>query len=87
MQRGPVVHPVDEFLEAVQSEQAVGLAPASAARYYSRPGIVYVPVVDAEPSVCTLSWRSDRTLAPAARALVEAVRASGLLGGARRGSD
>lgn len=70
---GPTVHTIDEFLEAVLSEQAVGLAPASAARYYARPGVSYVPVPDADPSVCTLSWRADHDLIPAARALVDLV--------------
>ena len=71
---GPTIHTIDEFLEAVLSEEAIGLAPASAARYYPRPGVSYVPVPDAEPSVCTLSWHADRDLAPAAQALVELVR-------------
>ena len=71
---GPTVHTIDEFLEAVLSEQAIGLAPASAARYYSRPGVSYVPVPDADPSVCSLSWRADRDLSPAAQALVDLVR-------------
>ncbi len=71
---GPTVHTIDEFLEAVLSEQGIGLAPASAARYYPRPGVSYVPVPDAEPSVCSLSWRADRTLSPAARALLDLVR-------------
>ena len=71
---GPIVHTIDEFLEAVLSEQGIGLAPASAARYYPRPGVAYVPVPDAEPSVCTLSWRADRSFAPAAQALLDLVR-------------
>ena len=70
---GPTVHTIDEFLEAVLSEEAIGLAPASAARYYSRPGISYVPVPDADPSMCTLSWRADRGVTPAAQALVDLV--------------
>jgi DNA-binding transcriptional LysR family regulator len=71
---GPTVHSVDEFLEAVEADNAVGLAPESARRYYSRPGVTYVEVRDAEPSICTLSWRGDRDLDPAARALVDLVR-------------
>jgi DNA-binding transcriptional LysR family regulator len=70
---GPTIHTIDEFLEAVLSEEAIGLAPASAARYYPRPGVSYVPVPDAEPSVCTLSWHADRDLTPAAQALVDLV--------------
>jgi DNA-binding transcriptional LysR family regulator len=73
---GPTVHTIDEFLEAVLSDQAIGLAPASAARYYPRPGVSYVPVPDADPSVCTLSWRADRDPTPAAQALVDLVRST-----------
>lgn len=71
---GPTVHTIDEFLEAVASEQAIGLAPASAARYYRRPGVVYIPVTDAEPSVCSLSWRTDQQLTPTAQALLDLIR-------------
>jgi LysR substrate binding domain len=70
---GPTVHTIDEFLEAVLSEEAIGLAPASAARYYPRPGISFVPVPDADPSMRTLSWRADRGVTPAAQALVDLV--------------
>jgi DNA-binding transcriptional LysR family regulator len=71
---GPVVHTTDEFLEAVISGKAIGLAPASAARYYPRPGVVYIPVVDAPPSGCSLSWRRDRPLGPPAAAFVDLLR-------------
>jgi DNA-binding transcriptional LysR family regulator len=71
---GPVVRTTDEFLEAVVSEQGIGLAPASAARYYSRPGVVYVPVTDAEPSICSVSWCRGRTLSPSASALLDLFR-------------
>ncbi len=53
---GPTVRSIDEYLEAVQAHQGIGLAPLSAARYYGRPGVVYVPVPDAEPSVVALAW-------------------------------
>jgi DNA-binding transcriptional LysR family regulator len=52
-----VVDTVDEYLEAVSSGRAVGLAPRSAARFYGRPGIRYVPVRDAEHSIVVLAWR------------------------------
>jgi DNA-binding transcriptional LysR family regulator len=71
---GPTVHTVDEFLEAVLSEQGIGLAPASAARYYPRPGVSYVAVPDADPSVCSVSWRADNDLSPAVQALLDLVR-------------
>lgn len=71
---GPTVHNIDEYLEVVLSGRAVGLAPASAARFYARPGIAYVPVPDAEPSVCALSRSTARPPGPAARALLDLVR-------------
>lgn len=78
--RGPVVRTIDEYLEAVLSGEGIGLAPASAARYYVRPGIAYVPVPDAQPSVCSLSWSTDHEPGPAARAFVDVVRAQMPLG-------
>lgn len=54
-----VVETLDEFLEAVIAGRGVGLAPASAARLYSRPGVAFVEVVDAEPSTGALAWRRE----------------------------
>jgi DNA-binding transcriptional LysR family regulator len=53
---GATIHTVGEYLEAVVARQGIGLAPESATRYYSHPGIVYVPVPDVEPSVAALAW-------------------------------
>lgn len=55
---GPVVASVDEYLEAVLDGSAIGLAPESATRYYTRPGVTYRPVPDAPPSPVTLSHRN-----------------------------
>jgi DNA-binding transcriptional LysR family regulator len=52
-----LVASLDEFLEVVTAGRAVGLAPASAARLYSRPGVAFVDVADAEPSIGALAWR------------------------------
>ena len=71
---GPTVNNIDEYLEAVLAGLGVGLAPASAARYYNRPGINYPAVTDAEPSVCALSWCTDTTPAPPAQAMIDVVR-------------
>lgn len=54
---GPVVASVDEYLEAVLDGSAIGLAPESATRYYTRPGVTYRRVRDAAPSCVTLSHR------------------------------
>src|SRR5450755_196873 len=54
-----MVNTVDEYLEAVLAGQGVGLAPEAATRFYTRPGIRYVPVTDAQPSTIALAWRPD----------------------------
>lgn len=72
-----VVDTVDEFLQAVLAGRGVALAPESAARFYLRPGIRYVPVVDAEPSVVALAWRPATVDDdPAVAAFVDSVRRS-----------
>ncbi len=72
---GPTVASIDEYLEAVLAGHGIGLAPASAARYYARPGITYVPVADARSSVCALTWTGDTKPGPPARAMITIVRA------------
>jgi DNA-binding transcriptional LysR family regulator len=52
-----VVDTLDEFLETVTAGRGVGLAPASASRLYARPGVAFIEVADAEPSVGALAWR------------------------------
>jgi DNA-binding transcriptional LysR family regulator len=52
-----VVDTLDEFLEAVITSRGVGLAPASASRLCARPGVAFIDVADAEPSVGALAWR------------------------------
>jgi DNA-binding transcriptional LysR family regulator len=54
-----VVETLDEFLEAVTAGRGVGLAPASASRLYARPGVAFIQVADAEPSVGALAWRRE----------------------------
>lgn len=56
---GATISSVDEYLEAVLAHQGIGLAPASATRYYARSGVVYLPVPDAEPSVAALAWPDE----------------------------
>jgi DNA-binding transcriptional LysR family regulator len=71
---GPTVRSVDEYLEAVRAGQGIGLAPASAQRYYSRPGVTFVVVSDAEPSVAAVSFDPRRPPQPPARALLTLIR-------------
>ena len=57
-----VLRSVEEKLEKVASGLGIIVLPVSATRFYSRPDIVYVPVVDAEPDevllACEASCRS-----------------------------
>ena len=46
----------------------------ASARFYDRPGIVYVPIVDRPPSYTALAWHPGR-LSPQADALVRHVQA------------
>lgn len=78
---GPTVNSIDEYLEVVRSGRGIGLAPASAARYYSRPGVAYVPVADAEPSIVALAWLDrEGSLSAAAMTFLDFIRrATGLV--------
>lgn len=67
---GAVVSTVDEFSEAVLAGRAIALAPESARRFYARPGLTFVDVTDATPSVVAVAWRTATPLSPAAEAFV-----------------
>jgi DNA-binding transcriptional LysR family regulator len=70
-----VVDTLDEFLEAVTAGRGVGLAPASASRLYARPGLAFIEVADAEPSVGALAWRRGAPEAnPTAAAFIRSAR-------------
>jgi DNA-binding transcriptional LysR family regulator len=70
-----IVETLDEFLEAVTAGRAIGLAPASASRLYARPGVAFVEVADAEPSVGALAWRHEAPDAnPAAAEFIRSAR-------------
>jgi DNA-binding transcriptional LysR family regulator len=51
---------VEEKLEHVAAGHGIIVLPRSATRYYSRPDVVYVPVVDAEPDLVQLACESSR---------------------------
>ena len=60
-------------LTAVARGIGVSFTSSEVGRNYQRPGIVFVPIVDAEPIYVALAW-NPRTLSPAGRLFVEAVR-------------
>jgi DNA-binding transcriptional LysR family regulator len=60
--RGPQrpIRSVEEKLEHVAAGHGIIVLPLSATQYYSRPDIVYVPVVDAEPDQVYLACEAAR---------------------------
>jgi DNA-binding transcriptional LysR family regulator len=56
---GAEVSTVDECFEAILSQRGVAFSQASTQRYYSRPGLAFVPVNDIPPSSLSVAWRTD----------------------------
>jgi DNA-binding transcriptional LysR family regulator len=50
---------VDECFEAIQSQRGVAFSQASTRRFYSRPGLAFVPVTDIPPTSLSIAWRTD----------------------------
>ncbi|GAB3500094.1 LysR family transcriptional regulator [Amycolatopsis cihanbeyliensis] len=46
----------DDWLQAIANGYGVALAPESAARFYSRPGVSYRPVTGVSPSQVGIAW-------------------------------
>ncbi|WP_030872748.1 LysR family transcriptional regulator [Streptomyces sp. NRRL F-2747] len=53
---GAVTDQPDEWLSAIANGYGIALAPASAARFYARPGITYRPVSGVSPSQVGVAW-------------------------------
>ncbi|MFF3498783.1 LysR family transcriptional regulator [Streptomyces sp. NPDC003247] len=59
---GAVTDQPDDWLSAIANGYGMALAPASAARFYARPGITYRPVSGVSPSRVGVAWsRADDT--------------------------
>ncbi|TRW79336.1 LysR family transcriptional regulator [Mycolicibacterium sp. 018/SC-01/001] len=75
--RPPTIAAVAATYEAETTSIARGLGisftSSSVARFYDRPGIVYVPITDRPPSVTALAWHPAK-LSPQADALVRHVQ-------------
>ncbi|RFU87693.1 LysR family transcriptional regulator [Streptomyces triticagri] len=57
---GAVTEHPDDWLSAIANGYGLALAPASAARFYARPGITYRPVTGVGPSRVAIAWsRAD----------------------------
>lgn len=52
-------HDVDDWLAAISTGRRIGMTAESTANQYSRPGVVYRPVRDAEPIAVRLTWWRD----------------------------
>ncbi|MFD4346817.1 LysR family transcriptional regulator [Streptomyces coelicoflavus] len=57
---GAVTEQPDDWLTAIANGYGVALAPESAARFYTRPGVVHRPVTGIAPSRVAVAWaRAD----------------------------
>jgi len=56
---GSDVSTVDECFEAILSQKGIAFTQASTQRFYSRPGLSFVPVMGLAPSVVSIAWRQD----------------------------
>jgi DNA-binding transcriptional LysR family regulator len=61
--QGPVANNFQEKLELVAAGAAISFMPAAAAKYYTPPGIVYVPVPDIPPIEIHIAWKPGRASA------------------------
>ncbi|MBO0595711.1 LysR family transcriptional regulator [Nesterenkonia sp. E16_7] len=68
---------VDECFEAILSRRGVAFTQSSTQRFYSRPGLAFVPVTDLSPSTVSVAWRHDNEHW-AARAFIETTQFTAL---------
>ncbi|MCZ1011344.1 LysR family transcriptional regulator [Streptomyces lydicus] len=52
------VNNVDEWLEAVAAGRGIGVSTSSTATLHRHPGVIYVPLKDADPVSVLIAWRS-----------------------------
>lgn len=74
---GSDVSSVDECFEAILSQRGMAFTQASTQRFYSRPGLSFVPVTGLAPSTVSVAWRQDNEHW-AARAFVETAQYTAL---------
>jgi DNA-binding transcriptional LysR family regulator len=76
---GAVTDQPDSWLQAIANGYGIALAPASAARFYARPGVVYRPVDGVAPSRVGIAWPpaadADPVVQDFVRCCVEIARA------------
>ena len=84
---GAVARTIDEWREHVIAGLGVSLCPASAERFYARPGLAFVAAEGVPPAVLCIAWRAEDDR-PAVRRFVEVVTAAaraGLVAGGAAG--
>ena len=57
IKRGPSFATVQEMLSLVGAGKGMYPAPAHMSRYYARPDVTYVPIIDAAPMEWAFTWR------------------------------
>jgi DNA-binding transcriptional LysR family regulator len=75
---GATARTVDAWCEHVAAGHGIGLCPASAARFHSRPGICFVPSAGVPPATMCVAWRAGDSR-PAVRHFVTLATESGPL--------
>jgi DNA-binding transcriptional LysR family regulator len=55
---GATARSLDEWRESVASGLGISLCPASAERWYARPGLAFVPAVGVPPAPLAVAWRT-----------------------------
>ncbi|MDR7275145.1 DNA-binding transcriptional LysR family regulator [Catenuloplanes atrovinosus] len=73
---GAVADHPDEWLSAIANGAGIALAPASAARYYARPGVVFIPVAGLIESRVAVAWMPDAGEDSAVHAFVRSCAAA-----------
>jgi DNA-binding transcriptional LysR family regulator len=58
---GATARTVDDWCEHVAAGHGIGLCPASAARFHSRPGVCFVPSAGLPPTTMCVAWRAGDT--------------------------
>jgi DNA-binding transcriptional LysR family regulator len=74
---GAVTDRPDDWLSAIANGYGIALAPASAARFYARPGIVYRPVSGVGPSEMGVAWAPAADANPVVQDFVRCCRENG----------
>ena len=67
---GAVTDQPDDWLSAIANGYGIALAPASAARFYARPGVTYRPVTGVGPSRVAVAWSPSADRNPVVRCFV-----------------